>query len=118
MEVNEAILAFSQSEKIKAGLIWVSQALGLLEGLPQGERKGAEKVLQALLSMVAQEIKLAGVLAGPGMWDDAQAYTEKALTMVLSGVGGEAQPHVSKALSKITNVGQETMSFLQDKGLI
>ena len=59
METNEAIMAFSQSEKIKAGLIWVTQTLNLLEGLPGGEKAGGEKVINAVLNMVGNEIKLA-----------------------------------------------------------
>jgi hypothetical protein len=118
METNEAIMAFSQSEKIKSGLIWVSQVLGLLQGLSGGERTGAEKVIHALLNMVGHEIKLARVIAGHKKWDDAEAYIDKAVTMVVSGVASEAQSQVSKALSKITNIDQESMSFLQAKGLI
>lgn len=38
METRQAITALYQSEKIKAGLIWVSQGLELLAGLSQEER--------------------------------------------------------------------------------
>ena len=45
MKVRDAIMAFSQSEKIKAGLIWVSQSLQFLKTLPEPEKRGAEKSL-------------------------------------------------------------------------
>ena len=38
MEVDKAIMAFSQSEKVKAGLIWISQVLEILRGMPDQER--------------------------------------------------------------------------------
>jgi len=38
MNTREAIMAFSQSEKVKSGIIWVSQALELLRGLPTPEK--------------------------------------------------------------------------------
>jgi hypothetical protein len=118
MEINEAIMAFSQSEKIKAGLIWVSQTLNLLEGLPSGEKAGGEKVINAVLNMVGHEIKLARAVGGDCGWEEIEPYIEKALVMVHSGVGGEANAHLSKALSKITNIAHESMSLLKEKGLL
>jgi hypothetical protein len=118
MEINEAIMAFSQSEKIKAGLIWVSQTVGLVEGLPGGEKAGGEKVINAVLNMVGHEIKLAKSVGGDHGWEEIEPYLEKALVMVNSGVGGEANAHLSKALSKITNIAHESMTLLKGKGLL
>ena len=59
MNIRETIMAFSQSEKIKSGLIWVSQAIELANGLPEPERQGAERVIKAIIEMVLQEIGLA-----------------------------------------------------------
>ena len=118
MEVNEAIIAFSQSEKVKAGLIWVSQSLELLNGLSEIEKKASDRIINALLNMIGQETKLARTLVGNKVWDEIQAYIDKALVMVNSGVSQESQIHLSKALSKTTNVGQASMSFLQEQGLI
>ncbi|KPK18165.1 MAG: hypothetical protein AMK69_25115 [Nitrospira bacterium SG8_3] len=118
MEINEAIMAFSQSEKIKAGLIWVSQTLNLLEGFPGGEKAGGEKVINAVLSMVGHEIKLARSVGGDCGWEEIEPYLEKALVMVHSGVGGEANAHLSKALSKITNIAHESMTLLKERGLL
>ena len=47
MEINEAIMALSQSEKIKAGLIWVSQVLGLQQGLSTPDGKTFPRQIQA-----------------------------------------------------------------------
>jgi hypothetical protein len=38
--------------------------------------------------------------------------------MVNSGVGEEATIHLSKALSKTTNIGHHAMSFLKEKGML
>jgi len=43
---------------------------------------------------------------------------EKALTMIQSGVGHEAVPHLSKALSSVTNIGQQSMSLLKEERLL
>jgi len=45
MEISKSIMAFSQSEKIKSGLIWISQALEMLQGLSSTEKGGGEKSL-------------------------------------------------------------------------
>jgi hypothetical protein len=118
MEINEAILAFSQSEKIKAGLIWTSQTLHLLQGLTNGEKLGAEKMINVLLNMIAQEIKLAGSLVKHRGWNEIEPHIDKALVMINSGVGEEAAIHLSKALSKTTNIGHQSMSLLKGKGLL
>jgi hypothetical protein len=118
MEVKEAIMAFSQSEKIKAGLIWVSQTLEFLKGLPEGEKKGAEKVSHTLLHMIGHEVSLAKAVAGNNEWDEIEAFIDRAIIMVNSGVGEEATIHLTKALSKTTTIGHRAMSLLKEKNLL
>ncbi|UCF56422.1 MAG: hypothetical protein JSW15_10110 [Deltaproteobacteria bacterium] len=118
MKTNEAIMAFSLSEKINAGIIWVSETLNLLEGLPGGEKVGGERMINALLNMIGQEIRLAKSVAGNHRWEEIEPYIDKALVMVNSGVGEEATPHLSMALSKITNIAHQSMTFLKEKGLL
>ena len=43
METSQAIMAFSQSEKVKSSIICASQSLELLAGLPFPEMKGLRK---------------------------------------------------------------------------
>ena len=118
MEIDKAILAFSQSEKIKAGIIWVSHALDMLQGLPGAEKKGGERMVNALLNMIGHEIRLAKTVVGGEGWLEIEPYIDKALVMVDSGVGHEANVHLSKALSKTTNIGQQSMTFLSEKKLL
>ena len=118
MEINEAIMAFSQSEKIKAGLIWISQVLVLIEGLPDVERKGGEKIIDAILNMIGHETKLAEAVVGNDGWNEIEAYIDKALVMINSGVGQEANVHLSIGLSKTTNIAQQSMSLLKEEGLL
>ena len=118
MEINKAILTFSQSEKIKAGLTWVSHTLGLLQGLSDEEKKGAVKVIEVLINMIVHETRLAKTVGVNGGWDEVESFVDRAMVMIHSGVGEEAIIHLSKALSKTTNYGQESMSLLQEKGLL
>jgi hypothetical protein len=118
METDKAILAFSQSEKIKSSLIWLSQALALLGGLPQGERKGGERVIGALLGMVGNEIGLARTVTGNEAWNEIGSHIERAVNMVDSGVGQEATIHLTRALSRVTNIGLESMTILKERALL
>jgi hypothetical protein len=118
MKTNEAVAAFSQSEKIKAGLIWVSQIVEHLQGLPGEQRKGGEKLTRILLGMVAQEMALAKALTRIEYWQEAESHIEKAVVMIESGVAEEALLHLSRALSKVTNIAQESMSLLKESGLL
>jgi len=118
VRTDEAILAFSQSEKIKAGLIWSTTGLELLEGLPLDEKKGAQRIINSLMGLISREINLAKVVAGQGEWDSLKPYIVRAIAMLESGVPGEAIPQLSRALSKVTNIGQQTMSLLKEKELL
>jgi hypothetical protein len=71
-----------------------------------------------LLGMVAQEMALAKVLTRVEHWQDGESHVEKAVVMVESGVAEEALLHLSRALSKVTNIAQESMSLLKESGLL
>ena len=118
MKVQEAIIAFSQSEKIKSGLIWISQALELIRDLPEQERHGAEKAIKAIIEMLIHEIHLARNVAGDVSWGDIDRHIDKALVMINSGVAPEAVMDLTRALTQATNVGQRSMSFLKEQGLL
>jgi len=118
MDRGQAIMALSQSEKIKAGLIWVSQALELIQGLREDERKGAERVALALMNMIGYEINLAKAVAAHEAWDGIQTHVDKAVVMVNSGIGEEAIVHLSRALSGVTTIGHQSMSLLKEENLL
>ncbi len=118
METDKAILAFSQSEKIKAGLIWISQALEVLQGLHGAERKGGEIALDAMLRMISQETQVSRSIVGSEIWEEMDVHLERAVSMVNSGVGHEATIHLSRALSQVTNIGLQSMTALREKNLL
>ena len=118
MKPSEAIMAFSQSEKIKAGLIMIAGSLELLGHLQEEEKRGASRVIGMDLSMLDHEVDLAKVVTRHEEWDEVERYLNKALVMLDSGIGEEAMIHLSRALSKVTNIGQQAMSFLKEKELL
>lgn len=112
-------MALSQSEKLKSGLIWVSQALQTFEGLTEQERRGASKVVLTLLHMMAHETRLAMSLADNGAgWEKIERHLDQAIAMVSSGVGFESVVHLTQALSQVTSLGQRSMSHLVEEGLL
>lgn len=118
MKVKEAIMAFSQSEKIKAGIIWASQALQLLNGLPEPEKLGSEKTSEAIIGMIVHEIQLGKNITGDVSWDEVIRHIDRAMVMINSGVAAEAVVHLTQALSQVTSIGHRSMSFLKDKGFL
>jgi hypothetical protein len=118
MNEQEAIMAFSQSEKAKSGIIWASQALELLSGLPVPEKPGAEKAIRMKIDMMIQEIRLAKRITGDPAWDDIEPILDQAMVMIHSGVAPDSVVHLTQALSRVTSIGHRSMSFLKDKGLI
>ncbi len=111
-------MAFSQSEKVKAGLIWISSALEVLVALPESDKIGAEKMIKLIIGMLADEVRLAGKLLSEEHWAEADKHIDKAMVMINSGVAHDAGFHLTRALSQVTTIGQRAMTFLRDQELI
>ncbi|MDZ7695617.1 MAG: hypothetical protein U5R49_01370 [Deltaproteobacteria bacterium] len=118
METQEAIMGFSQSEKIKSAIIWTSQALELTAALNGPEKEGATRMMKMKIDHIIQEIRLAKNIAGNPYWDDIEKDMENAVVMINSGVAADSVSHLTQALSKVTSIGQRSMAFLKEKGLI
>jgi len=118
MNSNEAIMAFSQSEKVKAGLIMIAGSLELLKNLAGEEKRGASRIIYMDLSMLGHEVGLAKVVTGHEEWNEVERFLNKALVMFDSGIGEEALILVSRALSQVTNIGQQSMSYLKQTNLL
>jgi hypothetical protein len=118
MQTSQAIKAFSQSEKIKTGLIWANQIIEVYTALPDSEKPGAERILKTLINMIASEIHIAKNAAPHSMWLEAAKDVDSALVMLNSGVGHDSGYHLTQALSKVTTIGQQSMSLLVEKGLL
>lgn len=118
MHENEAIKSFSQSEKIKSGLIWATQMAEMYTALPESDKPGAERMLKALVGMIGNEIHIAQKSAPNEFWLEAGKDVETALVMMTSGVVHELGYHLTQALSKVTTIGQQSMTFLIEKALL
>ncbi|MBL7181328.1 MAG: hypothetical protein ABIK98_06290 [Pseudomonadota bacterium] len=118
MNVPAAIIAFSQSEKIKSGLIWITQALELLSGLSTTEQQGAEKVIKTIIDMISQEIHVARNLTKDDSLNDIEKHMDMALVMINSQMTPESGYHLIQALTRVTSLGQRSMSVLKEKGLL
>ena len=118
MHVKEAVIAFSQSEKLKSGLIWANQIIELCIGLPESEKPGAERVLKTLINMIATEIHVAKKTAPHPVWLDAEKNINTALVMMNSGVTHECSYHLTRALTKVTTIGQQSMTILTEKAVL
>ena len=118
MEIDEAILAFSQSEKIKSSIIWASQAVEIFTSLSEVEKAGANKILRAVISMIGHEISLCEKAAPHALWAEIQQSMDTAMVMIDSNVTPESVYHLTQALSKVTSIGQQSLTCLKENGLI
>ena len=118
MNVQEAIMAFAQSEKIKSGLIWASNGVELIEGLSMPEKPGAESVVRGLINMVFHEVGISKNVAEDKIWEEIEKDMDQALVMINSGVASGSLLHLTQALSKATSIGHRSMTFLIDEGLL
>ena len=118
MDTRSAILALSQSEKIKAGLIWTSQTIEMVMGLPDQNRPDAEQIITALVGMVVNEVHLGMKIAPHEHWESVLKHINNATVMIHSNVTHDAPFHLSKALSHVTSIGQAAMTLLRKDGLV
>jgi len=118
MDTKAIITEFSQSEKIKAGIIWTSQVLGQLSGLSGAEKKGAVEGVKTFIALIGREAHLARKRSGDTRWMNAEKDIDMALVMIESGVPEEAAFHLTRALTQVTGRAQRAMKILMDKGLL
>ncbi|CAB5079031.1 hypothetical protein D3OALGA1CA_5638 [Olavius algarvensis associated proteobacterium Delta 3] len=118
MKTSEAIISFSQSEKVKSGLLWASHAAGLLNGLQGTERQGAERIVELMVDLVGNEALLARRIVKNDAWVEVEKNIDLAKVMVRSGVAQEAAYHLTKALQHVTSIGRNAMGQLKKEGLL
>jgi hypothetical protein len=118
MEIDEAILTFSQSEKIKAGLIWASQVVEVYKALPEADKPGAEKIIAAIVDMIGSEILICRKSAPNELWTEVEKSIDTAMLMINSNIVHEAGYHLTQALTQTTTIGQRSMTILTDKKLL
>ena len=68
--------------------------------------------------MIANEIGVAQKAAPHDDWQEAAKDINTAMVMLNSGVAHETGYHLTQALSKVTNIGQQSMKLLLDEGLL
>jgi hypothetical protein len=118
MQIRDAITTFSQSEKIKAGLIWTTQVIEIYKTIPEGDKPGAEKMIRAIVDMIGNEILICRKSAPNELWMDVEKNIDTAMVMINSSVAHEAGYHLTRALTQVTTIGQRSMSILRDNGLL
>jgi hypothetical protein len=118
METKQAIISLAQGEKVKGGLIWCSQCLQVAQNLPHTEQVGAVKVIQGLVSMIANEVRLALRASQDPVWAEVDKALHAAGVMIASGVIEEATYHFTQTLSQVNRINQQAMTCLVEKGML
>lgn len=118
METKQAIISFSQSEKVKSGLIWCTHCAQLIQNLSPPEQQGGQRLLQSLLAGIVNEVQLAAHASGETIWLEVDKLLNNARVMVDSGVSREAEYHFTQALTQVNRIGQKAMTDLMEKGLL
>ncbi|MBT8364571.1 MAG: hypothetical protein KJP23_07670 [Deltaproteobacteria bacterium] len=118
MNTADVITTFSQSEKIKGGLIWATQTVELFKALPEADKPGAEKIIRSLVDMIGSEILICKKTAPNELWLEVEKNIDTAMVMINSNVAHEAGYHLTQALTQVTTIGQRSMTILKDDGLL
>jgi hypothetical protein len=116
-EIRQAISAYAQSEKVKSGLIWVSQVADQVAAMDGPGRQQGMRLLSTLAHMVADESDLAGRVTGDRRWHEIGKTINLALVMINSGVPQETAFHLTQALTRVTVIGGQAAALLKANGL-
>jgi len=114
---KKAIVTFAQSEKVKAGFIWVSQHVEGYAELPARDQPGAVGIIRATLMMIYHEVNLAENLSDDDAWREVEKHMDMAMVMIDSGVAAEAAYHLTRALSQVAGIGGRALEILKRQGL-
>lgn len=118
MQTKQAIISFSQSEKVKSGLIWLTHCAQILGNGSTVTQQGGLPLIQGLLAMLINEVQLAAHTSGDLIWLEVDKILNRARVMVDSGVVHEAEFHFTQALTQVNRIGQQAMTELLEKGLL
>ena len=113
MALSVEILAYCQSEKVKAGLIWMSQGMLQFQGRPAARPGAAEELALSILAMLRDDIQLGWRLTGEEAWQRADEHVQRAVAMIHSGVAHDAPWHLTLALRRITALGEAAHARLE-----
>lgn len=116
--VKQAVVAYAQSEKVKSGLIWISQVSQQVSMMEGAGRQSALVLLRTLVQMVADESDLAGKITGDRRWYEIGKKIQMALVMIQSGVPQETSFHLTRALTRVTGLGGQAASVLIENELL
>ena len=68
--------------------------------------------------MIGTELPVAQRMAPNDRWDEVRRSMDLALVMIHSGVSQDAVFHLTRALTEVTSIAQQSMTFLKDQELI
>lgn len=117
-DVKRAVSAYAQSEKVKSGLIWICQVSEQVSVMEGAARKQGTTLLKTLVHLVIGESDLAGNVTGDRRWYEIGKIINKALVMINSGVPQETGYHLTKALTRVTYIGGQAATILQENDLL
>jgi hypothetical protein len=113
-EIKKAITAYAQSEKIKSGLIWITQIAEQVAALDEADRRQGIDLLRTLVHLVADETLLAGRVTEDRRWLEIVRKINLALVMINSGVPQETAYHLTQALVRVTRIGGQAAAVLKN----
>jgi len=118
MDPKSAIILLSQSEKIKAGLIWISNAVQMFTGLPEYQKQGASRAFRTFTGMILHEVHMVHRSTQDDDWAVVAGHLDMAIVMIDSGVPEESAFHLTRALSRTTDKARKAMEALTGWGLM
>jgi len=116
VDIKQAVAAYAQSEKVKSGLIWISQISEQVAAMEGPGRQPAMGLLKTLAHMVADEVDLTARVTRDQGWRKISEKIHLALVMINSGVPQETGFHLTRAISHVTRIGGQAARLLQRRG--
>jgi len=86
--------------------------------LSASEKNGAAATVRMIIEMLYHDLRLAERLSNDESWRDIEKHLDMAILMIDSNVLHESAFHLTRALSRVTGIGQRAMTVLKKNGLL
>ena len=118
MTEKQAILDFMMGERMKSALIVATQMSMVIEGLPEHQMEGGNRVFSTFLRALYRDIGLAHKVSPQEGWVKIREELDGSLVMVDSKVSHGAMDNLARAITYATTISNRAMTFLKEKGLL
>ncbi len=118
MDLRKAVLSWQYAERQKAGIISISKMLMSMPDYPKEERKGAGRMLIAMIEEFRADAQTAAAATGNAGFTKVSNALSEMISLTESSQFGLATERAGEGISAATTVAQNAWEVLSEHGVL